>query len=109
MFINENYTIKYEMETLKKEMEHMDKRLNEMEDKIDSIGETVKEIKDALIGNALTKDRGLVDEFNDVKQQVNEHHEFFKRVKWIVSIAAVVGGIIGFIIELIFNYFINKK
>ena len=39
----------------------------EMESKIDEIGETVKEIKDALIGNALTKNLGYFDKLTEME------------------------------------------
>jgi chromosome segregation ATPase len=96
------------MEDTKTHITPMEKRLTEMEEKLEDISITVKEIKDALIGNALTKGRGLVDDFREVKAQVNAHEDFYKRIKWLIWIAGAIGSLFGFFLELAWNYYINK-
>lgn len=81
----------------------------EMEQKIDDISETVKEIKDALIGNALTKNIGYFDKLQDIEKDVEKLKSESAKNKLMMSVAMFVGTVIGFIIEMIVQWVSNKK
>lgn len=81
----------------------------EMESKIDEIGETVKEIKDALIGNALTKNLGYFDKLTEMEKEVSILKAESAKNKLMMSVAMFVGTVIGFVIEMIVQWVSNKK
>ena len=81
----------------------------EMEDKLDNIKNDVKEIKDALIGNSLTKNKGYFDKLTDLELEVSNLKMESNKNKLILSVAMFLGTIIGFIIEMIVQWLSNKK
>lgn len=87
----------------------MEQWQNEMEDKIDNIVQDLKEIKDALIGNALTKNIGYFDKLTELEKQVSELKRSDDKNKLLLSAAMFFGTVIGFIIEMIVQWFSNKK
>ena len=81
----------------------MENKLNDVESKLDSMDKKLNQVVEALMGNPLVKDDGLVGKLNDIQGRVKDHDEVLKKVKYFWVGVVAVGGAIALIIE-----FINK-
>ena len=82
---------------IKDELLSMDLRLSEMEDKLDKLDIKLTQVVDAILGNPLTKQGGLIEEMNILKVKILElekkqaRYESFKnKVSWTVGL--IMGG-----------------
>lgn len=90
-------------------------KVDGVETKVDGIEETVNEMSatvnkvyEKLAGNELSPG-GLIEEFETVKKEVNNLKEFKNKVIWSGSILLAIGGLIGYLITLFFNFLSVKK
>lgn len=88
----------------------MDQRLSTMEDKLsyvesklDSMDIKLNQVIEALKGNPITKDDGLVGRINEINDKVDEHDESLKKIKWFWLGVVAVGGFIGYVINFLFK------
>ena len=86
-----------EKSPIKDELLNMDLRLSEMEDKLDNLDIKLTQVVDAILGNPLTKQGGLIEEMNILKVKILElekkqqRYESFKnKVSWTVGL--IMGG-----------------
>ena len=86
-----------EKSPIKDELLNMDLRLSEMEDKLDKLDIKLTQVVDAILGNPLTKQGGLIEEMNILKVKILElekkqqRYESFKnKVSWTVGL--IMGG-----------------
>jgi len=69
----------------------------------------IKEIKQALLGNALNDYKGLVWKINDMDHRVEGLEEYESEIKLYVKQGKfIIGGIIAALITLIFETFSKK-
>jgi len=83
----------------------METKLNEVEDKIDSIDEKLNQVIEALVGNKITKNGGIVDDVKYLEDRVAKHDEIAKRLRWSWAIILGITAIVSFIIEVLVQYF----
>lgn len=94
-------------ESLKQQIEidlkSMDQRLEDLEDKMTSIDTKLSQVIDAILGNPLTKEGGVVSEIRTLKVEIEvlkaklESQEDFKnRVLWTVGIIVAIAAFIQF-------------
>lgn len=82
--------------------------IKEMSDKIDALTQDIREIRNAIIGNPLTNDGGIIERIRKLEQKI----DFWDKVKigaifFITTISAVIGWIFSHlkeIINLLFHY-----
>lgn len=111
---------------------HMEERLNDMEDKIDVLVENQENFRkeqaefkekfnklyDALVGNELTENKGLIHSISEFKIEVKNQNDalsgrvsanekFIDKLKNYYVIAMFVCTAIGFSLELLWQYFVN--
>lgn len=68
-------------------------RLEDMEDKLDKMVGKIELISIALLGSDLNTDKGLVQEFKDLRDRVSTIEAKANRAIWIAIGAGVGGGI----------------
>ena len=83
----------------------MEDKLAEMEEKIDSIDKKLNQVVEALVGNKLTQNGGLVKDLQDIKTKVDKHEELAKKLRWSWAVVIGVAAFIVLVIKLIILYF----
>mgnify|MGYP003351066895 FL=1 len=85
-------------------------KLTQIQDDIDSLKSDVSSMKDditkilsALEGNSLAGSKGLSKRIEDVEGLVKDNEDFIKKIKWAGGVVAVVGGLIGWLLNFIFK------
>jgi peptidoglycan hydrolase CwlO-like protein len=98
---------------IEKELKSMDQRLEELEGKVTSIDTKISQVVDAILGNALTKDGGVVNDIRSLQAKVKElekkliDQETFKnRIIWTISVLIAMGVLIQYIANIYIS--INK-
>lgn len=88
---------------IKGELKSMDQRLEDLEGKITSIDTKLSQVVDAILGNPLTKEGGVVSEIKTLKIEIEvlkaklESQEDFKnKVLWTVGIVVAIAAFIQF-------------
>jgi uncharacterized protein YicC (UPF0701 family) len=88
---------------VEKELKSMDQRLEDLEGKITSIDTKLSQVVDAILGNPLTKDGGVVNEIKILKTEVallksklELQEEFKNRILWTVGIIVAIAAFIQF-------------
>jgi hypothetical protein len=101
-----------EKSPIKDELLSMDLRLSEMEDKLDKLDIKLTQVVDAILGNPLTKQGGLIEEMNILKVKILElekkqaRYESFKnKVSWTVGL--IMGG--GMLLQYAAMIYSNLK
>lgn len=99
---------------VEKELKSMDQRLHDLEEKMTSIDTKLTQVVDAILGNALTKTGGFIDELDDLKhkiktleEKIQEQDEFKKRFTWTIGIVVFIALIVQYFANIYFN--INKQ
>lgn len=101
-------------EQVKDELKSMDQRLYDMEEKIASIDTKLTQVVDAILGNPLTKNGGVVNEIESLKNKLKEleskqekqdiklekQEEFKRRIVWTISIIIAAALIIQYFANL---------
>lgn len=88
----------YEQEFIK-----MEERFTDIEEKIEVIGNSVREVRDALLGTEFSGNKGWIQEIEYLKKKVEEHDEFKKKVMWTFLGIGVVFTVIEILIQVYFN------
>lgn len=93
-------------EQVKDELQSMDQRLSDLEDKLTSMDTKLTQVVDAILGNPLTKQGGLLKNYEFFEQKIEtleknrievlekkvaEHEDFKKKVYWGL-------GLLGFLV-----------
>ncbi len=88
---------------VEKELKSMDQRLEDLEGKITSIDTKLSQVVDAILGNPLTKDGGVVNEIKILKTEVallksklELQEEFKNKILWTVGIIVAIAAFIQF-------------
>jgi len=84
----------------------MDERLNE---RLETIEEIVGQVRECLVGNEFTKNKGLVDDVINMKSRLLQAETFIKNLKFMITVAGVSGGALGYLIQLMTQYLLTKK
>jgi len=95
-------------ESLKQQIEidlkSMDQRLEDLEDKMTSIDTKLSQVIDAILGNPLTKEGGVVSEIKTLKIEIeilkaklDKQEDFKNRVLWTVGIIVAIAAFIQFV------------
>jgi peptidoglycan hydrolase CwlO-like protein len=92
---------------IEKELKSMDQRLEDLEGKMSSIDTKISQVVDAILGNALTKGGGVVNDIKSLQAKVKEletklqDQETFKnRIIWTVSVLIAMGVLIQYIANI---------
>lgn len=95
---------------VEKELKSMDQRLFDLEEKMTSIDTKLTHVVDAILGNALTKAGGFVEDIATLKNKIKaleekleKQEEFKKRVSWTIGIIIVFALIVDYISKLYLN------
>ena len=98
---------------IEKELKSMDQRLEDLEGKMTSIDTKISQVVDAILGNPLTKDGGVVNDIRALQDKVKElekkliDQEIFKnRIIWTVSVLIALGVLIQYVANIYIS--INK-
>jgi preprotein translocase subunit SecY len=59
----------------------------------------IDDIHNALVGNPLTNDGGLIHRVKRVEDTTTKHERFISRVKWSGGILVSLAGLIGYCID----------
>lgn len=101
-----------EKSPIKDELLSMDLRLSEMEDKLDKLDIKLTQVVDAILGNPLTKQGGLIEEMNILKVKIMElekkqlkYESFKNKVTWTVGL--IMGG--GMLLQYAAMIYSNLK
>lgn len=85
---------------------NIEDKLASLEDKVHKLTSSIEELSDALTGNKLTKDKGLIDRIILLEGFVEKFNK--KKMYWL-GYASAVTFVIGFIIALIkFGFWIAE-
>jgi prefoldin subunit 5 len=95
---------------IKAELKSMDQRLYDLEEKMTSIDTKLTQVVDAILGNALTKTGGFVEDISLLKAKIKtleeklEKQEAFKnKVLWTVGVIVAIGFILQYIASIYYN------
>ena len=98
----------------KPELDQMRDNIEEIRDALAGMKKTIGEMYDALVGNAVLKDGGLVKKFDDLEQKLKElakMHDGLKdkynQIKWLILGMAFGAGILGFSLKDVIHFFIK--
>lgn len=82
---------------------------DQLNSRLEAIEEIVGQVRECLVGNEFSKNKGLVDDVLDLKRKVAAQDLFIKNLKFVIGLTAGAGGIIGFFIQLLTQFFLTKK
>jgi hypothetical protein len=92
------------------ELKSMDQRLYDLEEKMISIDGKLTQVVDAILGNALTKTGGFINDIEDIKLKIKElenkiqkQEEFKKKITWTIGIILAIAAVIQYIANLLSN------
>lgn len=95
-------------EQINKELKSMDYRLQELEDKMSSIDGKLTQVVDAILGNALTKTGGFINDIDELKSKIKEleikiqhQEEFKKKITWTIGIILTIATILQYVTDLL--------
>jgi tetrahydromethanopterin S-methyltransferase subunit G len=90
------------------ELKSMDQRLHDLEEKMISIDGKLTQVVDAILGNALTKTGGFIDDIEELKLKIKElenkiqkQEEFKKKITWTIGIILAIAAVIQYIANLL--------
>jgi peptidoglycan hydrolase CwlO-like protein len=90
------------------ELKSMDQRLYDLEEKMISIDGKLTQVVDAILGNALTKTGGFINDIEDLKSKIKEletkiqkQEEFKKKITWTIGIILAIAAVIQYIANLL--------
>lgn len=86
--------------------EKTERHLSELKEDVKTMSDDVTDIKNAIIGNSLNGETGLVKMVVDIKKKqdlddeiLNTHKIYFKQIAWFVGV--VVAVLIGVVVKLL--------
>lgn len=82
---------------------NMQERLNEVEETLKLLLSKMTSLYSKLVGDELTP-VGFIKEFEDLKKEVKELKDFKNKIIWSISLAAVGGGIAGYLLQVVLSY-----
>ena len=94
------------METWQQEMEE---KFEELISSLNELKMEFKETRTALVGNELNKGMSIIDRLSKAENTVESLKLESNKNKLMMSVAMFLGTVIGFIIEMIVQWFSNKK
>jgi hypothetical protein len=90
------------------ELKSRDQRLYDLEEKMISIDGKLTQVVDAILGNALTKTGGFINDIEDLKLKIKEletkiqkQEEFKKKITWTIGIILAIAAVIQYIANLL--------
>ena len=104
--------------TITKELHTMDKRLTGLEENISSIDNKLTQVVDAILGNPLTKQGGMIAEMDQMKkdmlalqvlisvlQKKQLNNEKFKnRIIWTIATIIAIGVLLQYVGNFYFKF-----
>jgi hypothetical protein len=85
------------------EFKKMEKRFSEIEERIGDIGNSVKEIRDALLGTELSGNEGWIFKLKEMEKTVTELKDFRKKIIYTCMAIGAVFAVIEVLIQVWFN------
>ncbi len=92
---------------IKADLKSMDQRLEDLEGKMTSIDTKLTQVVDAILGNTLTKEGGVMNDIKTLKGKIKtleeklEQQEAFKnKVLWTIAILVTIGLVIQYILNI---------
>lgn len=92
---------------IKEELKSMDQRLEDLEGKISSIDTKLSQVVDAILGNALTKEGGVMEDIKTLKSKIKtleekilEQEAFKNRVLWTVAIIVAIALVVQYAVNI---------
>jgi len=92
---------------IKAELKSMDQRLEDLEGKMTSIDTKLTQVVDAILGNALTKEGGVIDDIKTLKNKIKtledklaDQEAFKNKILWTIAILVTIGLIIQYILSI---------
>jgi archaellum component FlaC len=82
-------------------------RLDKIESKVDNMDDKLQKIYESLVGSEFNPD-GIVKTISEMQEEIKALSLFKSRVLWTVALLMSLGGIIGFVSGIIFNYITGK-
>lgn len=89
----------------------MDQRLYDLEEKMTSIDTKLTQVVDAILGNALTKTGGFVEDITTLKEKtkflegkIEKQEEFRKRITWTIGIVVSFALILEYLTKIYANF-----
>lgn len=96
--------------------EQLEQRFTEMEEKLDCVDRKVTQVVDAIVGNPLTKEGGLLKKVGEVddkllklEDKVLKLEDFKKRVYWTLALIVGLTIFLTYITTIYFNVKSNDK
>ena len=83
----------------------MEERLTDIEGRIEVIGNSVREVRDALLGTEFSGNKGWIKEIEYLKKKVEEHDEFKKKVIW----ACLGIGVVFTVVQVLIQTYLSIK
>lgn len=92
------------------ELKSMDQRLQDLEEKMSSIDGKLTQVVDAILGNALTKTGGFINDIDDLKLKIKElevkiqkQEEFKKKITWTIGIVIAIAAVLQYVANILSN------
>lgn len=90
------------------ELKSMDQRLQDLEEKMSSIDGKLTQVVDAILGNALTKTGGFINDIDDLKLKIKElevkiqkQEEFKKKITWTIGIILAIAAVLQYVANIL--------
>lgn len=85
------------------ELKKMEERLDELEVKIDSIDSKLSRVMDALVGNPILKNDGIVGRIEKQEAEMQDLKDFKKKILY--GVTAIVG--LGLLLDFLIRVYVN--
>lgn len=82
--------------------------LDQVRKEIKTVKDKVDLIYNALVGNEITKDGGMLKRMDDVEKEVHLLIAFKQKFMWTMGLIAAGGSLFGFVLQFVISYFIKK-
>ena len=68
----------------------------------------IDDMHNALVGNPLTNDGGLIAEIKEIKQTAKQNADFIARLKWSGGIIVSISAFFGYLTDKLISLFTNN-
>ena len=95
------------MKTVQEQFIAMEERLDDIDQKVDKMASNLDKIYEKLVGNELSPE-GLIMDLENVKHDIKVLKEFKSKIMWTISLIVGTGGVLGYLLGLLFSYLSAK-
>jgi hypothetical protein len=93
------------LKEMNERIEGIASQVNQLVNYHEKLDEMVIEVKDALVGNKLTNDGGIIKRVQEHEASIKELQSYKDKMKWTVSVVGVGASVLGFVIKIILDKF----